>query len=112
MAHDTARRLRQLQRVLTIIELLAPLREGATTQELTDTLQEDGSEFCKRTIRRDLDALEAIGLVECHDPLKVKGLWARAAIGDSCRWVWIGKTAGARVIAGAAEQFAEEALSA
>lgn len=112
MAHDTARRLRQLQRVLTIIELLSPLREGATAKELTNCLQEDGGQFCKRTIRRDLDALEELGLIECHDPLKVKGLWARAAIGDSCRWVWIGKTAGARVIADTAEQFAEEALSA
>lgn len=58
-------RLRQLERVLLLIELLAPLRCGARLPELTDDLNDTlGTEYCERTVRRDLAALERLGLVE------------------------------------------------
>lgn len=57
------RRLRQLERVLTLIELLAPLRYGATLRELTYDIKETLGPYCERTIRRDLETLALLGLV-------------------------------------------------
>ena len=70
----------QLARVLLIAELLAPLRHGATIGELmsdvSDTL---GVRFCERTIRRDLEALESLGVVELVHPNRrpMVAKWAR-----------------------------------
>lgn len=112
MAHDPAKRLRQLQRVLTIIELLVPLKDGATTGELAESLYEEFGKFCRRTVSRDLQTLQQLGLVEPRDRREPRGHWMKAAIGETSRWVWVGKTAGARAIAETAEQLAEESLSA
>ncbi len=109
MAHDPARRLRQLQRVLTIIELLVPLRNGATADELADELHEEFGKFCRRTISRDLQTLELLGLVESREP--ERGHWMRAAVGESCKWVWIGKSPGANALADTAEHLAEQSLT-
>ncbi|WP_339886645.1 hypothetical protein [Rhodopirellula europaea] len=64
MPHDPSRRLRQLQRVLIVIELLGPLRYGATINELISEVRHADGEFCTRTIERDLDALQQLGLVQ------------------------------------------------
>ena len=64
MAHDPSRRLRQLQRILTIVELIAPLRFGATINELISEVRHADGEYCVRTIERDLDALQQLGLVQ------------------------------------------------
>ncbi len=65
MAHDPARRLRQLQRVLAIIELIGPLRFGATVNEIGHELPDiTGQAYHPRTVERDFLALEEIGLVE------------------------------------------------
>lgn len=80
------KRLRQLERVLLIIELLSPLRYGATLGELTrdvgDALDAD---YCERTIRRDLKALEEMGFVEVRrtGELRRGGGWRTA------RWQWM-----------------------
>lgn len=80
------RRLRQLERVLLIVELLAPLRCGATTSELaTDVSDLLGRDYCERTIRRDLKALELLGLVETlmTRERSRQGAW------NKVRWRWI-----------------------
>lgn len=60
-------RLRHLQRLLLLIELLAPLRHGATLGELASDVRNDLGTYTDRTIRRDLDLLELAGLVD-HIP--------------------------------------------
>lgn len=59
------RRIAQLERCWLIIELLAPLRNGATTDELRQDAEDIlGERFWKRTIHRDLMALQRLGVVE------------------------------------------------
>lgn len=59
------RRLRQLERTLLIVGLLAPLRRGASADEICrDVSDELGERWCRRTIARDLGCLEALGVVE------------------------------------------------
>ena len=60
----SARRYRQLCRVLLLVELLAPLRNGATVAELTTDVCENIGPVDQRTIYRDLETLEALGLLE------------------------------------------------
>ena len=86
MPHEPATRLRQLRRTLLIIELLAPLRYGATVPEIAaDVRDRIGIDYCDRTIRRDLESLEEIGLVE-HVPA-VSGR-AAPAMERRARWQW------------------------
>jgi hypothetical protein len=75
-------RLTRVVRVLLIAELLAPLRRGATIQELcADVSDSLGHRYCERTIMRDVDLLESLGIVE-KDRLRVywNGDSARASI--------------------------------
>jgi hypothetical protein len=57
-------RMRQLMRVLLVIQLLAPLRKGATLSEIAKDVRDDVGAYCERTIKRDLEALEMCGLVD------------------------------------------------
>ena len=78
------RRLRQLERVLVIIELLSPLRYGATIEEIASDVRDTiGDDYCERTIIRDLKALERLGVVE-----RTRG---------SGRWRWIERSVRAAV---------------
>ena len=67
-------RLRQLERALLIIELLAPLRHGVTLQVLaTDVCDLLGVNYHDRTIHRDLLALQRLAVVEvngCSKPAR------------------------------------------
>ena len=59
-----ARQYLQLERLFLVIELLAPLRSGATVDELQKDVSEIlGKGYCARTIYRDLSALEMFGIV-------------------------------------------------
>ena len=63
------RRYRQLRRVLLLVDLLAPLRFGASIPALARDYREfSGDPVCERTIRRDLAALLEIGMVEESKP--------------------------------------------
>tara|TARA_A100001391_G_scaffold162280_1_gene121272 strand:- start:755 stop:1063 length:309 start_codon:yes stop_codon:yes gene_type:complete len=97
MAHDPARRLRQLQRVLLLIELLSPLRYGATVNELNREVADEIGDFSWRTIQRDLMALEILGLVEQRPSTLSK------AQGDTVKWVWTNNPQRGRVLQHAAE---------
>ncbi len=96
MAHSPERRLRQLQRVLLLIELLSPLRYGATINELNTEVADAIGEFSWRTIHRDLLALEILGLVE-QRPAE------STARGDSVKWVWTNNPRRGRALQHAAE---------
>lgn len=55
----------QFSRILAIIEFIAPLRRGATVDEISrDVSDFFGRKYCERTILRDMQALESLGLVE------------------------------------------------
>ena len=55
----------QLERTLLIIELLAPLRHGATVDEIVEDVGGIlGVKYVERTIRRDLSTLKRLGIVE------------------------------------------------
>lgn len=97
MAHDPARRLRQLQRVLLLIELLSPLRYGATINELNTEVAEAIGDFSWRTIHRDLLALEILGLVEQCPSTQSK------AQGDTVKWRWTNNPRRGRALQHAAE---------
>lgn len=62
---EPKQRMRQLMRVLLVIELLAPLRKGATLSEIAKDVRDNFGAYCKRTIERDLESLELCGLVDC-----------------------------------------------
>ena len=86
MPHEPATRLRQLRRTLLIIELLAPLRYGATLSEIADDVREEiGIGYCDRTILRDLESLEQFGLVEyVHGSRR----WPAPMVEQRSRWQW------------------------
>lgn len=81
---DYEKRLRQIRRTMLIIELLAPLRRGATVEELTRDISDDIGPVCKRTIQRDLESLEILGLVRKSGPDTETDRLARAQ-----RWHWV-----------------------
>lgn len=62
------RRYLQLNRVLLLIELLAPLTVGATLADVTADIRGEVGDVCQRTVRKDLKVLEVSGLVEKHRP--------------------------------------------
>lgn len=65
---EPGRRYAQLERILLVIELLAPLRCGATLKELAaDVNDELGTDYHVRTIRRDVEALATLGMIECTE---------------------------------------------
>ncbi len=57
------KRLRQLERVLVVIELLSALRFGAPLGSLARDVSQALEPVCDRTIRRDLEVLELLGHV-------------------------------------------------
>lgn len=58
-------RLLQVSRILMLIDLLAPLRYGATIADLVQDVSESMEQsFCDRTIRRDLNMLETLNVVQ------------------------------------------------
>lgn len=90
--HDPEQRLRQLRRLLLVIELLAPLRRGATVAELQRDISEDIGPVCSRTIRRDLESLELLGLIERARP---------------ARWRWVAESIRAAIYHHTATALAE-----
>jgi|JI7StandDraft_1071085.scaffolds.fasta_scaffold719356_2 predicted DNA-binding transcriptional regulator YafY len=82
----SVRRYEQFRRLLLVVELLAPLRAGATVEEITQDVSDFmGQPVCCRTIVRDIDALRSFGLVEPSQTMKpsrwrFKGSSIRAAI--------------------------------
>lgn len=58
---DLVSRGRQLYRGLAICLHLQQLRYGATLEELAKKLE---AQCCQRTVRRDLEALEALGCIK------------------------------------------------
>ena len=93
-------RFRQFERLLLIMELIAPLRRGASIDELlADVRDMTGTPYCHRTIYRDLQFLDRIGLVE------------RVATGEADksrrRYRWLGGSIRAAVAQQAAERVAE-----
>lgn len=75
------RRFRQFARIFLIVELLAPLRRGATLVELNSDVSDELGRYCERTIRRDLSFLESLGVVEavCGDG-QVRYRWRDCSI--------------------------------
>ncbi len=58
-------RLAQLERVLLVAELLSPLRRGATAGELASDVRDIiGRQFSQRTIDRDCQLLQRLGIVD------------------------------------------------
>lgn len=58
-------RFRQLERTLIVLELLAPLRHGATVDQITREVNEIlGTRYVHGTLARDLAGLAQLGLVE------------------------------------------------
>ena len=89
-------RQRQLARVLHLVDLLAPLRNGATLSELRHDLHDVvGVPVCERTVRRDLIVLQDLGMV------------SRRADG---RWVWSNRRAVSHAIRAEASRFSESDL--
>lgn len=59
----------KVRRVLTLIEVLAPLRMPFTIQEATQLLEEKSGSYvkvCERTIRRDLELLKSMNFLYVH----------------------------------------------
>lgn len=72
-------RLQQFARILTVAELVAPLRLGATFRDLAHDIGDVlGQSFCVRTIQRDCQLLESLGIVGIEqrrrEPAKVRWL--------------------------------------
>ncbi|TWT68402.1 hypothetical protein [Crateriforma conspicua] len=78
MAFDspTGTRYRQFERLLLVIELLAPLRLGAMPQEIAGDVRDIlGERVSDRTIRRDCEALVELGLVDRASPRPARYRW-------------------------------------
>lgn len=90
----------QFSRILTIIEFIAPLRRGATLAEIRrDVSDFFGRNYCERTITRDMQALESLGLVDyvlCEDRAR--------------RWIFRDNTVRASIIRAVASVRMEAAL--
>lgn len=54
----------QVRRILFVIELVAPLRRGATAAEIQADISADWEAVPKRTVYRDLNLLIGLGLIE------------------------------------------------
>jgi DeoR/GlpR family transcriptional regulator of sugar metabolism len=87
---------------MLIIELLAPLRRGATIEELTRDISDEFGPVADRTIRRDLESLELLGLVERRgpDPSEIRSRHAN-------RWRWIRESIRAAIHRQTSELLAE-----
>ncbi len=72
-----------LKRSLLVLDLILPLRSGATLQELHRDVCEDVGPVCARTIHRTLKALEEMGLVEKNGSRWVKARNFRSQRFDS-----------------------------
>lgn len=91
----------QLHRVLLVAELLAPLRVGATLDELSrDASSLSGVPVCERTIRRDCKILEGLGIVE-----HVHGNGSHHIRG---RWRWCDQSMRSMILKKMAETVAED----
>lgn len=64
-----------IMRILKLVEVLATRRHSLTLAALTEELQESFP-VCERTIRRDVEALESLGLVD------------RVKAGGNVYWRW------------------------
>ena len=82
MPHNPEHRLQQLKRVLLVVDLLSPLRFGATTEEVYRDVRSIEGVISKRTVERDLYALFEIGLVDR------KTVLAPSGFATCYRWVW------------------------
>ncbi len=70
--NSSENRCRQLRRVLIIVERIAVLKYGATIGDLARAVRDfTGESACERTVRRDLNALNEIGIAEKTE----KGRW-------------------------------------
>ncbi len=55
----------RLRRVLTLVDLLAPLRHGMSVEELSNDLQSKiGIRICRRSVHRDIALLLDLGIAE------------------------------------------------
>lgn len=91
--------------MLLMIELLAPLAYGVTAAELARDIREDIGTYGERTIRRDLVALETIGLVERIKPFRqMKTATHRER---TTKWRWVDRSMRAAIQARTAELHAE-----
>lgn len=71
---DRVRRYNQIRRILTMVDILAPLRLFHSTRELHRMINDRmGSEWHLRTVARDLEALEEMGLVDCQFKRELSG---------------------------------------
>ena len=84
------RRYEQLSRVLTVAELLCPLRSGASIQDLHRDVCDLWGHIHERTVRRDCWFLESIGLIERLD--------APSAISAHTQVRWLGGNIKARAV--------------
>lgn len=76
-------RMMQFARVLMVAELLAPLRRGATIDDLVNDVSDMmGQRYCDRTIRRDLEFLQSMGVVDLdhRDDGPMIARWIRGRI--------------------------------
>lgn len=82
-----ANRMRQLQRVLVLISLISPLRYGASIAELHRDMVSEYDDMCERTVRRDLIALEQMGMVQ------------KEFVDGGVRWKWMRQARTERIAA-------------
>lgn len=83
MPYSEKPRLRQLRRVLLIVELLAPLRYGATISQICEDVSAELGEVCQRTIERDLRCLRTLGIVK-----RSEERYSQAGNGNPYRWIY------------------------
>ena len=57
-------RYEQLSRIMLVIELIAPLKYGATTAMVHSDVCNEYGQVCERTVYRDLQFLESLGLLD------------------------------------------------
>jgi predicted DNA-binding transcriptional regulator YafY len=55
------------QRILMLVDTLAPLRRGISTNEVCSRINDRlGESYSSRTIYRDLQAMQSLGYVRCE----------------------------------------------
>lgn len=97
-------RLEMTRRILVLIGLLSPLRNGATLPELAQDVSLENGQVAERTVQRDLTLLMDMGLV-------VRTLDDGSRVGGKrYRWTWNRNGSWSNAVAAAAEQFAEYEL--
>lgn len=95
-------RLEQARRLLAVAAILASARsQGLTAESVTERVREQtGKQWCERTVRRDLDALHNMGIVNQTDGRKR---------GCGNPYVWLGHSKNlTRVVLQAAESTASD----